>query len=86
MPMPPKPPRSQTVLLHLRPGDYPSDLTVVKIAKSENAVVTPGDVIVKAKITVPGNFFDVARPYVEIEFPPEAALEPPTVTITTETE
>lgn len=71
-----KPPRYETVYFHLRPGRYRSDLDVVKMAKSRNAQVEPGTVVVKAKITVPGDFFDEAIPYVEIEFQPSDALKP----------
>ncbi|WP_156759534.1 hypothetical protein [Microbacterium karelineae] len=81
-----KPPRSQTVYLHLRPGAYLTDLTIAKMAKSKDALVEPGTVIVKAKITVPGNFFDEATPYVEIEFQPGDELQPAEVTITSETD
>lgn len=69
-------PRSQVVYLHLNPGKYPRDLIVSKVAKSLDAQVEPGTVIVKAKITVPAGFFDAAIPYVEIDFKPEDAVEP----------
>ncbi len=78
--------RSQVVYLHLKPGYYPSDLTVSKVAKSLDAVVEPGTVIVKAKITVPGDFFDEALPFVDITFRPGDELHPAEVTITTERE
>jgi len=73
--------RSETIYLHLQPGYYPSELTVVKMAKSLSVKVEPGIVIVKAKITVPGDFFDEALPFAEIEFQPEDAVSP-VVTIT----
>lgn len=76
-------PRSQVVYLHLNPGRYSRDLVVSKVAKSQDAQVEPGTVIVKAKITVPAEFFDEAIPYVEIEFKPGEELAPD-VTITTE--
>lgn len=79
-----KPSRSETIFLHLRPGYFPDELSVVKMEKSEDSKIEPGDVIVKAKITVPGNFFDEARPYVEIEFLPGQEIQPASVTITTE--
>lgn len=77
-------PRSQVVYLHLNPGRYSRDLVVSKVAKSQDAQVEPGTVIVKAKITVPAGFFDEAIPYVEIEFKPGDELAPADVTITTE--
>lgn len=80
----PKPARSQVVYLHLKPGQYSTDLTVAKVAKSRDAQVEPGIVIVKAKITVPGNFFDEALPYVEITFKPGDELQPADVSITRE--
>lgn len=61
-------PRSEVAYLHLKPGRYARDLQIVKLAKSKDAAVEPGTVIVKAKITVPAGFFDEAVPYVEIEF------------------
>lgn len=78
--------RSQVLYLHLKPGVYAGDLTVTKVAKSRDAQVEPGVVIVKAKITVPGNFFDEALPYIEIEFKPGDEIQPAEVTITTETD
>lgn len=81
-----KPARSQVVYLHLKPGQYSADLTVAKVAKSRDALVEPGVVIVKAKITVPGNFFDEALPYVEITFKPGDELQPADVSISTEVE
>ena len=81
-----KPARSQVVYLHLKPGRYSSDLVVDKVAKSKDAQVEPGVVIVKAKITVPGNFFDEAMPYVEIEFKPGDEIQPAEVTIGAEVE
>lgn len=71
-----KSPRSQTVYLHLKPGRYNNELTIEKIAKSKDAQVEPGVVVVKAKITVPGNFFDEAMPFVEIEFQPGDEIQP----------
>ncbi|MGI6878802.1 hypothetical protein [Microbacterium sp. gxy059] len=81
-----KPNRSQVVFLHLRPGQYPTDLTVVKVAKSRDALVGPGTVIVKARITVPGTFFDEALPFVDIAFKPGDEIQPAEVTITAEEE
>ncbi|MFJ4173370.1 hypothetical protein [Microbacterium sp. NPDC089696] len=80
----PKPARSQVVYLHLKPGQYSTDLTVAKVAKSRDAQVEPCVVIVKAKITVPGDFFDEALPYVEITFQPGDELTPAEVTISAE--
>ncbi|WP_295102961.1 hypothetical protein [uncultured Microbacterium sp.] len=77
-------PRSQVVYLHLNPGRYARDLAVSKVAKSQDAQVEPGTVIVKAKITVPAGFFDEAMPYVEIEFKPGDEIQPAEVTISTE--
>ena len=76
-----KEPRSETVYLHLKPGNYRNELTVAKMAKSKSAQVEPGTVIVKAKITVPGDFFDEAMPYVEIEFKPGDEIAPAEVMI-----
>lgn len=76
-----KPSRSQVVYLHLKPGAYPHDLNIVKVAKSRDAQVEPGVVIVKAKITVPGAFFDEALPYVEVEFKPGDEVQPAEVQI-----
>jgi len=78
-------PRSEVAYLHLKPGRYARDLTIVKLAKSKDAAVDPGTVIVKAKITVPPGFFDEAVPYVEIEFKPGDEIVPE-VTIDTEGE
>lgn len=77
-------PRSEIVYLHLKPGYYSRDLTVSKMAKSQDVQVEPGTVIVKAKITVPPGFFDEAMPYVEIEFQPGDELEPAEVSISAE--
>lgn len=77
-------PRSQVVYLHLNPGRYARDLVISKVAKSQDAQVEPGTVIVKAKITVPAGFFDEAIPYVEIEFKPGDELQPAEVSISTE--
>lgn len=74
-----KPNRSETVYLHLKPGRYPQDLIIDKMARSKGAAVTPGVVIVKAKIVVPGNFFDEAMPFVEIEFQPGDEVQPEVV-------
>lgn len=78
--------RSQVVYLHLKPGRYPMDLVIDKVAKSRDAQVEPGVVIVKAKITVPGNFFDEALPYVDIEFKPGDEIQSAEVTISTESD
>lgn len=86
MSTPTKRARSQVIYLHLKPGQYPADLVVDKIAKSRAAQVEPGVVIVKAKITVPGSFFDEALPYVEIEFKPGDEIQPAEVTIRPEVE
>lgn len=77
-------PRSEVVYLHLKPGQYSRDLTISKMAKSQDAQVEPGVVIVKAKVTVPAGFFDEAMPYVEIEFKPGDEMQPAEVTITSE--
>jgi hypothetical protein len=69
-------PRSEVAYLHLKPGRYSRDLTIVKMAKSQDAAVEPGVVIVKAKVTVPAGFFDEAMPYVEIEFKPGDEIQP----------
>jgi hypothetical protein len=74
-------PRSEVVYLHLKPGRYSQDLTVTKLAKSNDTVVEPGTVIVKAKITVPAGFFAEAIPFAEVEFMPGDVVQP---TITTE--
>ncbi|KJL37070.1 hypothetical protein RR49_01182 [Microbacterium ginsengisoli] len=79
-------PRSQVVYLHLNPGRYARDLIVSKVAKSREAQVEPGTVIVKAKITVPAGFFDEAIPYVEIEFKPGDEIQPAEVTVSAEVE
>lgn len=79
-------PRTEVVYLHLKPGYYSRDLTVSKMAKSKDAQVEPGVVIVKTKITVPAGFFDEAMPYVEIEFKPGDELQPADVTISAEVE
>lgn len=71
-----KPDRSQVVYLHLAPGRASRDLVVAKVAKSLEAQVDPGVVIVKAKITVPGNFFEKALPFVEITFQPGDEITP----------
>lgn len=78
--------RSQVVYLHLNRGRYPGDLVVSKVAKSKDALVEPGTVIVKAKIAVPAGFFDEVMPYVEIEFQPGDEIPPAEVTISSEPE
>ena len=77
--------RSQTVYLHLRPGYLPNELVVAKLAKSLDAQVEPGDIIVKAKVSVPSDFFKTARPYAEVTFTPDNAVQP-TVSIIPEGE
>lgn len=62
--------RSQILYLHLKPGQYQADLSVVKVAKSLDATVEPGAIVVKTKVTVPGDFFAKAVPYVELEIEP----------------
>lgn len=73
--------REQNVFLHLRPGYYSRDLIVSKLAKSEDAQVEPGDVVVKAKISVPDGFFTTARPYVEVMIEPGSELRAPEIEI-----
>lgn len=81
-----KSPRTEVVYMHLKPGKFNNELSVQKIAKSKHAHVEPGVVIVKAKITVPGNFFDEALPFVEIEFQPGDEIQPAEVTIGVESD
>lgn len=78
-------PREQTVYLHLRPGVYLRELTVAKMAKSLDAVVEPGDVVVKARISVPGDFFKRVMPTVDVTFSPEDVIPAPTINAEQET-
>lgn len=67
---------TEDVYLHLRPkalyawGNDVGGLTVVKIAKSTDALVEPGDFIVKVAVSVPGSFFADAMPSARIELEP----------------
>lgn len=78
--------RSQVVYLHLKKGTYAQDLIVAKVAKSRDAQVEPGVVIVKAKISVPASFFEEALPYVEITFQAGDEIPPAEVSISVERE
>lgn len=80
------PKRSQVVFLHLKKGAYANDLVVTKVAKTRDAQVDPGVVIVKANISVPGNFFEEALPYVEINFEAGDEVPPADVSISVERE
>ena len=65
----------ETVYLHLRPKTQAWDsvldgLTVVKMAKSVDAAVEPGDYIVKLEVSVPATFFIDSMPSARIELEP----------------
>ena len=68
------PPRTEQVFLHLRPGRYLGDLNVAKMVKTEDALVEPGDVVVKLLVTVSPDFFKTVRPEAQVEFTPEHAF------------
>lgn len=69
-------PMHDAVYLHLRkdPVYWRRAFKVVKMAKSTDAEVTPGDVVVKVKITIPDSFFDDAMPTIELALDPEKAV------------
>jgi hypothetical protein len=59
-----------TVYLHLSPQGYNDTLRGVNIrksAKSPDAQVMPGDVVVKLIVSVPKEFFEDAMPTAEVE-------------------
>lgn len=62
---------TDTVYLHLRPklswGGSIEGMTVVKAAKSTDALVEPNDFIVKIEVAVPATFFVEAMPSARIE-------------------
>jgi len=66
---------TDTVYLHLRPTSYAwnnalTGVRVVKLAKSVDAQVEPGDYIVKLDVSVPREFFDQAMPSARITLEP----------------
>lgn len=67
---------TEDVYLHLRPkalhawGNDLGGLTVVKLAKSTDALVDPGDFIVKVTVSAPSSFFADAMPSARIELEP----------------
>jgi hypothetical protein len=66
---------TDTVYLHLRPTTYTwnnslTGVRVVKLAKSVDAQVEPGDYIVKLDVSVPREFFDQAMPSARITLEP----------------
>ena len=73
----PKRERSQTVYLHIAKGQYPADLLVRKMVKSDVAAVHPGDVVVKARISVPRDFFDTHMPTLDIHIDSPTPQEAP---------
>lgn len=75
--------RKETIYLHLKPGYYQGDLIVTKMTKSLTAVVEPGTVIVKANVSVAGDFFETNIPTTEIEFT-SADVTAPIFELTTE--
>ena len=62
------------VYLHLRPttgyNNVLDGMRVVKLAKSVDAQVEPGDYIVKLDVSVPREFFDQAMPSARITLEP----------------
>lgn len=54
------------VYLHLRKGAY-ADFTVVKLAKTRDAVTRDGDVVMPMEIELPFDFFDRAAIRVVVE-------------------
>jgi hypothetical protein len=80
---------TNTVYLHLRPkSNWRSELegmSVVKMAKSVDALVDPGDYIVKLEVSVPATFFVDAMPSARIELSPGQVV-PVTFTQTEEEE
>lgn len=65
----------ETIYLHVRPTmsswSYGiRGLQVVKMAKSTDAAVAPGDYIVKLEVAVPASFFNDAMPSARIELEP----------------
>lgn len=73
----PKRDRAETVYLHLAQGRYPADLIVRKMVKSPDSAVHPGDVVVKARISVPGDFFANIMPTLDIQIESPAPEEAP---------
>ena len=76
-PQRPKRYRAETVYLHIAKGHRPADLLVRKMVKSASSPALPGDVVVKARITVPGDFFDNLMPTLDIQIESPAPEEAP---------
>lgn len=65
----------EEIYLHLRPtmSSYSSGIRgvqVVKLVKTQDARVAPGDYIVKLTVSVPSSFFDEAMPSARVELEP----------------
>jgi hypothetical protein len=58
---------SKTVYLHLRKAAYPAEFSVVKLAKSRDAVTRDGDVVMPLEIELPYDFFSRAAIRVRVE-------------------
>ena len=58
--------KTDTIYLHLRKNMY-NGLDVMKMAKSKDAQIRPGDVLVKVKVSVSDTFFEDAVPFIAME-------------------